>query len=284
MDAQANLLLPKVMTKNSIFKLKLSVHNMTYLNIGNSACKCIFFDETTADLSSSTFVTTTVNYIHEQVHIFRNEQQEHGIVNVVIRSDTCAAQNRNRFLTNALLHLCRELNIVVTQTFCISGHSQMELDNIHALIEKQIKNVEIYSVEKYLQLTQNARKGLQIETQLCPPSYFREFKTHQIMKTIKPKHANVQHIIAIQVEPNGKVSCMTKYGESYEQLRESKNINFVPLGDRITYDKIIPISKAKYDDLMSMINIINPESRDFYVNLPHVSKISIDQIRLVQKR
>lgn len=55
-------------------------------------------------------------------------------------SDTCGGQNRNQFVAAALLYSVKNLPIdFIEQKFLESGHTYMEVDSMHACIERAKK-------------------------------------------------------------------------------------------------------------------------------------------------
>lgn len=65
----------------------------------------------------------------------------------MVYSDACTAQNRNSILSNALLHLSFKYELSITQKFLEKGHTQMECDSVHSIIElnlKKKKQIVIY--------------------------------------------------------------------------------------------------------------------------------------------
>ncbi|KAG8254785.1 hypothetical protein J6590_108141, partial [Homalodisca vitripennis] len=48
-------------------------------------------------------------------------------------------QNKNAILSNALLHLSMESNVVIEQKWLVKGHTQMECDSVHSKIESLLQ-------------------------------------------------------------------------------------------------------------------------------------------------
>ncbi|CAB3252726.1 unnamed protein product [Arctia plantaginis] len=58
----------------------------------------------------------------------------------------CTAQNRNNGVSNALLHLAMARNVVITQKYLEKGHTKMEVDSVHSVIERKLKNRNIFTL------------------------------------------------------------------------------------------------------------------------------------------
>jgi len=62
---------------------------------------------------------------------------------IIIYSDGCGHQNRNCVMSNALPQYSIAKNVVIEQKCLIKGHTQMECDSAHSLIERKLKNKDI---------------------------------------------------------------------------------------------------------------------------------------------
>lgn len=81
---------------------------------------CYWFDESNSTLEASVFASCLVDHLEKVL--------SRKLLPVVLYSDGCCAQNRNVTLSNALLHLAIEKNIVITQKYLEKGHTHMECD------------------------------------------------------------------------------------------------------------------------------------------------------------
>lgn len=130
MDVQSVKVTPSLNASALYYKTKLTCHNFTIFNNANHDTKCYWFDESQADLSANTFATCLIDYLQENCD---------GSKPVIIWSDGCTAQNRNSILSNALLFFSSEKKVVIEQKFLQKGHTQMEVDSVHSLIERKLK-------------------------------------------------------------------------------------------------------------------------------------------------
>lgn len=62
---------------------------------------------------------------------------------LIVYSDDCTYQNRNVVVSNALLNFSMQNNISVTQKYFEKGHTQMECDSMHSVIERAIRHKRI---------------------------------------------------------------------------------------------------------------------------------------------
>jgi hypothetical protein len=66
-----------------------------------------------------------------------------NLQNLVCWSDCCVSQNKNSILASALLKVSSHVSMTITSKYLEPGHTHMECDTIHGLIEKQKKKTEI---------------------------------------------------------------------------------------------------------------------------------------------
>lgn len=266
MDAQANQLLPKSDSKAAVFKLKMNVHNNTFLNLVTGDCSCFLFDETAANLKASTHITTLVNFILLEAH--KNPSSN----SVYILSDTCAAANRNVYMGSALHELAMEMGCDIEQVYYISGHSFMEIDAVHSLIERKVKKPEIFCMDDYVSLMEKARPSNPITVYDCPHSTFKDFTTTKFA-SIRPKNFNVANIKSIRYSKDGIVKCRVSYAKEadwIELYRAENEEDFKSTERPQAFSGRLPIGAKKFKDLISMLEIIPTEHRAYYLNLPHI--------------
>jgi hypothetical protein len=72
-------------------------------------------------------------------------------------SDGCTYQNRNITLSNTLLKAAHDRNITIFQKYLEKGHTQMEVDSVHSVIERKLKNKPIYVPVNYIDIFEGAR-------------------------------------------------------------------------------------------------------------------------------
>lgn len=84
---------------------------------------------------------------------------------MIFYSDNCCGQSKNKYITSLYCYAvtCFENIHTITHKYLIKGHTQNEGDNVHSLIEKEIKKNKkfgpIYAPYQYVTLIKNARKS-----------------------------------------------------------------------------------------------------------------------------
>ncbi|CAI6352478.1 unnamed protein product [Macrosiphum euphorbiae] len=148
--------------------MKLKCHNLTIYNIAKGECSNYWWHEGEADLEASVFATILIK------HLIRKCTEN---LPIIIYSDGCGYQNRKCVMSNALLRYSIAKNVVIEQKLLIKGHTQMECDSAHSLIERKLKNKDIYLPSDYIRITTEARvKPYPFEAFLLTHSYFYDFK------------------------------------------------------------------------------------------------------------
>lgn len=66
-------------------------------------------------------------------------------------------------MANALLNFSMKNDIPVYQKYLEVGHTQMECDSVHALIERKLRNRQIYLPSDYVRISREARKKMPYE-------------------------------------------------------------------------------------------------------------------------
>jgi hypothetical protein len=182
MDVEAVKVSPFIQASAAYFRMKLCCHNFTIYDLASWEVVCFWFDETAADLSSSTFVTCVIEYLNDYC------KDSYGGP-IIIFSDGCCYQNRNANLSNALLWYSVEKQVEIIQKFLVVGHTQMECDSVHARIEEALKGKEIFIPYDYIRITQDARK--RPSPYIVRRMVFSDFKSyaskqHQKYASIRP--------------------------------------------------------------------------------------------------
>jgi len=74
------------------------------------------------------------------------ENLDATVKHVIFTSDSTVAQNRNQFVTCMMLFAVHTLPLeTIEQKFLEPGHSHMEVDSMHAVIDCCRKNIKIFA-------------------------------------------------------------------------------------------------------------------------------------------
>lgn len=119
-----------------------------------------FWDETQGKRGANEIGSCLLDYLKRL-----NEQNANKSLNITFYSDNCCGQNKNKYITSLYSYAVSNFENIqsITHKYLIKGHTQNEGDNVHSLIEKEIKKNKrsgpIYAPYQYVTLIKNARKN-----------------------------------------------------------------------------------------------------------------------------
>ncbi|CAH1106749.1 unnamed protein product [Psylliodes chrysocephalus] len=225
MDVQAVKLCPKLEASALYYKTKLQVHNFTIYNLESHDSKNYLWNETEGELCSSVFATCIFKHIQTTL--------DREVRSVVLYSDSCGYQNKNKYLASALCLLACKNNVEIEHKYLVKGHTQMECDATHSLIERHIKARDIYLPTDYISVITSARQKPQpLQVEYLNHSYFFNFDDNNILRydSIRPGNRvndpKVADISCLKYLPNGNILYKLNYNEAYLPLpQRSQTIN-----------------------------------------------------------
>ena len=133
------------------YKRKLSIYNLSVYSLGTSVGCCYMWAEIEAQRGSAEVGTAMLKYISSLPKTVRT---------VILYSDCCGGQNKNRNLATALIYtmLSNPHIIMIEHKYLESGHTHMEVDSIHAAIERAKKSVPVYVPHDWYTVVRCARR------------------------------------------------------------------------------------------------------------------------------
>ena len=127
-DLEAVLYTPCDKVSTIFYMRKLCTYNSTMFNLVTRTGQCYIWYESEGKRGSIEIGTT----IHRYLEQFKGKE-------VVMFSDTCSGQNRNKYIAALLLNIAQTHNTIesIDYIFMVQGHSQMEVDSMHSAIERK---------------------------------------------------------------------------------------------------------------------------------------------------
>ncbi|CAH2088773.1 unnamed protein product [Euphydryas editha] len=167
-------------------------------------------------------------------------------------------------------------NVVITQKYLEKGHTQMEVDSVHSVIERKLKNREIFLPSQYATITKEARKAPSPYEVITPDyTFFKNYgiKDYLIYESIRLGRGAGDHCVtdikALRYNPNGTIDYKLQFSDDFVPLpRRPKKITSLINSTPSLYESRQPISKIKYDHLQELKNVIPKDCHTFYDNLP----------------
>nr|CAH7736180.1 unnamed protein product [Callosobruchus chinensis] len=267
MDVQAVKLCPVNDANKFYFKTRLKVHNFTIYNLGTHQCTNYWWNESEGDLVASVFTSIIIHHIEK--HCVDGKP-------IILWSDGCPYQNRNSILANALCNYSNKNNISITQKYLEPGHSQMECDSVHSVIERKLNHREISLPFEYVNITKNARqKPFPYDAEYLEHQFFKNYDDSNILryKSIRPGRTTndptVTNIRVLNYEADGKIRFKLNFEDDLAVMpQRSKEIDLNYSPKRL-YQNRRKISNVKYVHLQDMKTTLTKETQHYYDNLPY---------------
>lgn len=182
-DLQAVLMSPKSNISSLYYKTKLCVHNLCFYNLLNKDGYCYLWHEGEGGLNAEEFSSCFYSFLETKVIPTMDKAER----KIVMWSDGCTYQNRNVTLANAALNLCKKYDITIEHKYLEVGHTQMQVDSMHATIERRVKSVRINVPADYAYHCKKARKNPKpYDVMYLDHSFFRSFKKVEAVRSIRP--------------------------------------------------------------------------------------------------
>ncbi|KAL4126288.1 hypothetical protein QTP88_010510 [Uroleucon formosanum] len=195
--------------------------------------------------------------------------------NIQIWCDNCAGQNKNKMFVLAMIYLVANgwYNSVECR-FLVSGHSFMPCDQDFAVIEKRKKLVNAMvpsEIEEMIKTSKLTTPFTVVDIE-DGDIFDLNLLAKQFLNTTKMGISNVTGIkVTMQSLLKGSVSIKRTYGE-IENWTETKvakrgvNLKNIPtVLPKVKTNHIIDEKKA--EDLLRMLEFMDPKYRDFYTEL-----------------
>lgn len=266
MDMEAVKQGPMLQTSAIYFKTKLCVHNFTMYNMKLKDVWCYLWYEAEGGLEASVFCTIITKALATYLENHPNTKT------FILYSDGCAYQNRNCTLSNALYDFACKNNIVIMQKYLEKGHSQMEVDSAHSLIERKLKNKDIKLPSDYVDICRKARPKQPYKVEFLTHDYFLNFCNIRHYESIRPGNKrndpHVTHLTCLKYSPNEGIEFKLHYTDEWrllpQRLKKIENSSIPKL-----YKSRLKIKEEKYQHLQALKMVLPADVHDFYDNLPH---------------
>lgn len=267
MDMQAVKICPVVNASAIYYKTKLSVHNFTLYDMNTHVCRNYWFNESEGDLSASTFASCVIDFIKDKC------TQK---IPIILYSDGCSYQNRNAILSNALLNYSIKNEITIHQKYLEKGHTQMECDAVHSLVERKLQKRIIELPSDYVKLTQEARlKPFPLEAVYVTHEFFLNYADQKtwIYNSIRPgKKVNDPTVTDLRHLKYNFEKKIIEYKINFNNELQPLPVRSLKYPETINYEALHPsrltIKETKWKHLQEIKCVLSKDCHDFYDNLP----------------
>lgn len=276
-DLQSVLATPCSRVSDMYYVRKFATYNSTFYDLATGDGFCFLWNETTGKRGSNEIGTTMFKMLTTL-----NDQ----VCDVILYSDCCGGQNRNRFIAALLMYMNATLNLKsITMKFLESGHTQMEADSMHSAIESRKKKACVYSPEEWPTILRLARvdnpyKVIAMQnTEILDLQELFGQLGNSLKKNDDGKKVNWLKIKMLQVQRADPQSLyykehwdgpLLKIDLANGKRRTTKRC----LKITKKFNGPLPIAMAKLHDLQKLCknNVIPVEYHDFYMKLEGAEK------------
>ena len=142
-DSQSVLSTPCGNVSSLYYTRKLSVYNFTVYDQVSGDEFCYVWNETLGEWGANEIGSMLCMYINQHIP----KETKH----LVITSDSTVSQNRNQYVTAMLLYAVQTTSLEsIEQEFLEPGHTEMEVDSMHAAIDSVRKNIKVNIPSEWL--------------------------------------------------------------------------------------------------------------------------------------
>ena len=277
-DLQQVLSSPHGQVSVYYYKRKLSTYNFTVYNLGTGEANCYVWNQSYAARGSNEINSCLFNYLN----INKNKES------VCTFSDNCAGQNKSKFTAVTFLKALAETEIQQIEHYYLEkGHTQNENDSVHSTIERTARKIPVYTPDQWCSIVRSARKSKPYVVNEMVPGSFLDFKS--LAESFRNFSVNTdgEKVKWLKIcrlkfaKPNLHT---VLYAYSYDgnymtldllQKHRGKKLNIKDL-ELPAVPSSSQISKAKYNDLMSLCNhsLIPEQYHAFYRSLSYSADVA----------
>lgn len=268
-DMQQCLPTPFLNTSVSFYKRQLWTFNLTMHETSSKDVTCYMWNETDGGRGANQVGTC----IYKELITLPPQ-----VTHVTLYSDTCGGQNRNSHVAAMFLFAIQENKKleVIDHKFMVSGHSHLDCDVDHGLIEKQKKKLQfpIYHPHDWSQLIRSVGKTKKFLVRELTYKDFFDFaglwKTSLLLRkkdaegnpfswhSVKwLRYTRVYGVIhfktTLKEDVPFKTLCVRRRGKENIELLPSK-----------CYNNKLSITKEKKKDILDMLPLIPTTFHQFY--------------------
>lgn len=270
-DLQKVFALPQGYAGNFYYKRKLSCFNLTAHCSADNNTYCAIWYETQSGRSANDLASALMKILRCIAN--NNSTLKHFIM----WSDACVPQNKNKIMSLAILKFLEDNKQIktISQRFSEPGHSRIqEVDAVHAVIDRHLKNICIYSPISLLRNLKDMNyPKVSLKILQCSSKDFLNFNS----ATIGLNFSSVKYNSAKEIFYDTNDLCHITFQEEYGEFAEKRKVPiFVNKKNRQSTLRSKPelpkiavlksnfITKEKVNDLKSMLPFMPSEDVNFY--------------------
>ncbi|CAG4972917.1 unnamed protein product [Colias eurytheme] len=265
-DLEKVLSIPQSEVGSFHYKRKYPIYNFTVYDATQSQGYCYVWHGQIAKRGA--------NEIGSCLWQFLLNEKQRGIQNISFYSDGCCGQNKNRFIFALYIFAAQKLQLNITHRFFETGHGQSEGDSMHSNIERELKHRVVYTPDQMYTIIMNAKvhgKKYQVKemTQIEFYNIKELIENKNWLKNEEGQKISWTQIMEVNASHSNPSILKYKYNfdsdysqlntEPVRRIRSKRGTRQIPGPSpscvpelQTLYTEPVPISKALYDDLISL--------------------------------
>ena len=286
-DMQKCLPTPVLTNCQSFYSLKLWTYNYTLYDVTNKVTTCVMWDESKSGRGANEMASGMLRWA------LSNIKPNHETL--TIWSDNCPSQNRNFVMVMLYFHLLKKIPSikVIEHKFLLRGHTHLEVDACHSLIEREKKKTagfqimtpwdwqqiaRMCSINNPFQIinmeTEDSKDFKQLFCSATSPFILRK-------KDSTGRDVSISKMVYLQVraEDPGILYFKNKFDDP-----DFQSVDLIRTGRRATFPAEIPnlrfdanpLALKKYRHLQTLLKWVPKQFHAFYQNLKHVNEEAND--------
>lgn len=265
-DMENVFALPRTSVSSAFYRRKFNTYNLTARVNRTTKGYCAIWNEKMSSRSGND-IASGINALLPEI-IKDHPDTRH----LILWSDSCVPQNRNQMMSFCLQNFLQQTRSLesITQKFCEPGHSSIQdIDNLHSIIERSLKGLEIWSpISLVRHMKQLRPNNLEMCVKLLTERSFLDFGAQSGLGTYKNvKYASVKELhytsankftiyTKASLDPAAEVNTITVW-----KMVCLRNGTPRPLPQPKLAKKSGGLSEEKIKDLKSMLIYMNGDDR-----------------------
>lgn len=270
-DLENVFALPRTAVSSAYYKCKLNTYNMTAIVGRTKKGYCSVWSEDRSGRSGNDIASAMIS------NLSRIADDHPEVTEFVLWSDSCVPQNRNSNMMYALQHFIDTHTRItsITHRFSEPGHSSIQdIDNLHSLIERNLKGMEIHSpitLVRHLKIMKCNGHNMNVKILDGDRNFFDYASCAKTgtYKRVPFSSVKEYHITSATIHTASYKTSFADHSSEVEvlQKRTLRNGTTKPLTNPKLMSATDKLSEKKVADLKSLLDFMSADDRIYMAAL-----------------